>query len=81
MALKSFHVRGEFSGRSTPIGGGPKISIKESWMNIDIVQRDGADELKIVEVKSQQHKRRLISEVVVNIPGQESKRFVIETRY
>jgi hypothetical protein len=82
MALKSFYVQGKFSGRSTPIGGGPKVSSKESWMDFDVLQRDNGDPLKVVEIRSMQVGRKLTTLIKVIFPdGREPQVFEIQTRY
>ena len=82
MALKPFSVKGEFSGRTTPIAGGPKISRKHSTMDVTIFQCDGGEEEPIVRVDSEQNKRRITSKVTVYPKdGSEPQVFEIETRY
>lgn len=82
MALKSFYIRGEFSGRSTPITGGPRISAKDSWMVGEVLQRDNGETFKIVEIESKQEKRRLTTFITIHFPdGSPDQEFKIETKY
>jgi hypothetical protein len=82
MALKSFYVQGKFSGRSTPLGGGPKVSSQESSMDLDILQRDNGEPVTVCEVRCSQKKRRLRTEIKIIFPdGSEPQVFKIETRY
>ena len=81
MALKPFYLYGTFSGRTTPVAGGPKISQKHAEMEVDIFQRDNADAEKIVHVKSVQEKRNLKTTVTVyTLDGQEHQ-FEINSKY
>lgn len=82
MALKSFYMRGEFSGRSTPITGGPRVSSKDSWMVGEVLQRDNGDAFKILEVECKQVKRRLTTFITIHFPdGSPTQEFKIETKY
>ena len=82
MALKSFFVDGEFSGRSTRLSGGPRVSAKDSWMNFDVFQRVNGDPEKIVEISSIQKGRTLKTTVKVIPPdGSDIVETTIETRY
>lgn len=66
MALKPFYIKGEFSGRSTPIAGGPKVSKKSASMTLEFFQREKEEEKKIVYVESVQDGSNLKTTITIN---------------
>lgn len=80
MALKSFFVRAQASGRATPIVGGPRVSKKHSSMSVDYYQADRGDPYQLVKIESEQNKRSCRTIVTVYVPGEEPIQHEIETK-
>ena len=80
MALKPFSIYGTFSGRTTPVAGGPKISKDHSHMDISIHQCDRGDMVEIVTVESRQTKRTLTTTITIRNKEGEEKTHTIKTR-
>jgi hypothetical protein len=66
MALKPFSVRGDFSGRSTPVGGGPKLSLDKAEMLFKVFQRVNEEEVCICTIKSVQDRRDIKSLITIH---------------
>lgn len=80
MALKSFFVRGRSSGRSTAVEGGPKLSNKESSMDVSYFQCENGEQREIVRIQSEQYRRHLATKVTIYTKNG-PREFEIETRY
>lgn len=78
MALKPFYVNASFSGRSTLLSGGPKVS-NRAHMDLSITQNNKGNIVEILNVKSQKNLTRLTTTITIKIPGEEEKVFTIQT--
>ncbi len=82
MALKPFSVNGEFSGRSTPLGGGPRLSKDKAHMHFKVLQRVNESEEIICTVESRQDRRDLTTIInVYPIDGSPAQTFEIKSHY
>jgi len=82
MALKPFSVRGEFSGRSTPLGGGPRLSKDKASMTFNVLQRVNEEESVICRVESTQDRRDLKTIITIfPTDGGEPQSFTLESHY
>ena len=78
MAIKPFFVNASFSGRSTPLSGGPRIS-DEARMNLSITQNSMGKIVEILEVTSKKTLKQLETTITVKVPGEEEKVFTVKT--
>jgi hypothetical protein len=82
MALKPFSVRGDFSGRSTPLGGGPRLSKDKAYMSFKVFQRVNEEEEVICRIESVQDRRDLKTEItIIPTDGSPEKTFTFLSHY
>lgn len=72
MALKPFSIRGIFSGRSTPVAGGPRLSKDRATMEVDILQRVRMQEKCICRIESVQKRHDVVTRITL-FPLQDGK--------
>lgn len=81
MAEKAFYVHGTFSGRETPLSGGPKVSGKKSSLDFTYRQRHMGESREVIRIRGTQDKMTVKTLIEITPPGGETITHEIETYF